>query len=131
VGPSHSIEDPGHNHGLPELLPEREVGPDDPEDEGEFDRDGNEDPGTNQPPAPEEDLFPEMLPKPAAEEQVPHSVLVTEFNYLSIGGRTGRLRAVGTTAKGAAFSLTEEVPPNVPLQVLLGFVEDLRRRFGQ
>lgn len=131
----------------------QEDGPDDESSEGDPDREGNTDPGTNVPvdPSPEPNDQAEAIRKAALDQaaadiarvamanaeaalprEAPSSMPIKlhSFKYLSIGGSKGMFHVTGTDGKGAAFTVTEDAPPDATIDDLLHYIADVSVKFG-
>ena len=123
--------------------------PDDESSEGDPDREGNTDPGTNCPPA--EDVDPAEIRRAALQQAaddinaaalaqakidaeprtVPaQAIKLHAFKYLSIADSEGMFHVTGTDGKGAAFTVTEDAPPNATIDDLLHYIADMSVKYG-
>jgi hypothetical protein len=144
----------GHQAAAPEAevkMPEQpapdEIGPDEVE-EDERDREGNTDPGTN---VPVEDPEAAEIRRAALQQAaddinaaalaqakidaeprtVPaQAIKLHAFKYLSIADSKGMFHVTGTDGKGAAFTVTEDAPPNATIDDLLHYIADMSVKYG-
>ena len=95
--------------------------PDDESHEDEPDREGSDTPDVTPPPT-EDTASPVAVDEPGTPAASP--VTFTEFNYLSIGGHTGRIRATGSIGS-KPFSVTEAAGPHANLDDLSAFIHKI------
>lgn len=135
----------------------QEDGPDDESSEGDPDREGNTDPGTNAPPEPADDGQGDLQLTPAeirqqaildahaqvqshalnqaaadlpAEEVLTAPIRLQQFKYLSIGHDKGMFHVTGTKPNGEVFSETVDAGPNLTLQQIVAQLEVIYSKFS-
>ena len=145
--------------GMPDQQEQRPIEdtPDDESSEGDPDREGNTDPGTNQPPEPSDedqgllDFDPEQVRRHAmqqaaadinaqalaeAEANTAGPVVLTEpvriqqFKYLSVGDAKGSFHVTGTRPNGAPFAVTEDTGANLSINQIVEYLGGVFAKYG-
>ena len=134
--------------GMPDQTEQRPIedNPDDESSEGDPDREGNTDPGTNQPPFDPEAVRRAAMEQAAsdiravamaeAEAALPRKVVNTllielqTLKYLSIADSKGMYHVTGFDGKGAPFTVTEDAPPNATVEDITNYLGSIMARFG-